>query len=502
MVKKIPQIHFETLGCKLNQIETESVAHYFIEAGYACTMKPVLATQKVNNQVFLCVINTCTVTSKAEQKCRRVIRLLIEKYPFAAIIVTGCYAQLDADILSKMDTRIAVLGGQSKGILASLPKTLNLWFENNTIPKYESLPLASKLRLLFSGTAENAFGEQNKLKAIPKAIAHPEDTFKLSTTTFLTHSRASIKIQDGCNNKCAYCRICFARGPSVSLEAETVLERVQKLEKAGHHEVVITGVNLTQYKVPVPKGCKPLSSNRSVFDFADLLQLLLDNTNSIKFRISSLYPERVDAQMCSVLSHKRIQPHFHLSVQSGSDIILRAMHRPYKAEQIIQAVRQLRKVKENPFIACDIITGFPGETKKDFDQTLSMVKICKFSWIHAFPFSPRPGTEAYSMGNQIPKEIAKERVQELTKIAIKNKEEYVKSCIGKDVSAIVEKRQSRHLRVVTENFLHLLVSIPFDKSNELTPLSLGGKQVSVKITDTIKNGNNKEIDGYCQITVK
>jgi len=501
-------IHFETLGCKLNQIESESAANFFLQAGYECSMHPVLAKQDKDDTTILCIVNTCTVTSKAEQKGRRVIRLLLEKYPLAAILVTGCYAQLDAKILSDIDTRVAVLGGQSKGELADLPNQMKLWYKNKELKYGDSQALSSKLRLLFAGTAEIAFGHlstvnkrttsQSYIKAIPHATTHSNETFAFSTETFLTHSRSSIKVQDGCNNHCEYCRICFARGPSMSLDAQTVIKRVQLQETAGHDEVVITGVNLTQYKVAIPKGATPLSVNRDYFDFADLLQFLVSNTKSIKFRISSLYPERVNDELCKTLADKRVQPHFHLSVQSGSDVILKAMHRPYKAQQIKDAVDKLRAIKENPFIACDIIAGFPNESEADFEKTICMAKECNFSWIHAFPFSPRPGTEAYTMDNQIPKHTAKMRVQKLTELANKQKQTYVESCIGKEYSAIVEKRESRELRVVTQNFLHLLVKVPQNCKNEYSPKQLGGKSVIIKVIDKIeRTTNNKEIDGYC-----
>lgn len=494
------QIHFETLGCKLNQIESEASAHFFSEAGYECTMHTVIAKQEPNFTTLLCVVNTCTVTSKAEQKGRRIIRLLLDKYPKAAILVTGCYAQLDSKILSNIDSRIAILGGQSKGEISDLPAKLTAWYTTNELEPGDSLHLASKLRLLYAGTAEIAFGKPtpNKLQAIPHAITHPDDTFSLSTSTFLSHSRSSIKIQDGCNNHCAYCRICFARGPSVSLDATIVLKRIQNLEKAGHNEVVITGVNLTQYKVAIPQGQKTLSKNRDFFDFADLLHYLLENTHKIKFRISSLYPERVDSEMCSILSHKRVQPHFHLSVQSGSDSILYAMHRPYKAQQVIYAVEQLRKIKENPFIACDIIAGFPNESQNDFDKTVAMVQTCNFTWIHAFPFSARPGTEAYTIKNQIPKQIAKQRVQLLTAIAQKAKQTYIQTCIGKEYSAIVEKRADRDIRVVTENFLHLVVAPSKNKKNLIS--KLGGTQVTITVLNSLDNKDIiEELDGFCDI---
>jgi threonylcarbamoyladenosine tRNA methylthiotransferase MtaB len=443
-------VHFETLGCKLNQIESESAARSFNDAGFDCSMVPLTAgTQLTEQQIQdtrLCVINTCTVTSKAEQKARRIIRLLLEKLPNCCVLVTGCYAELDQVLIQQISPRIVVLKGTHKDGLSELPVfLLDLLQKTPTITAEE---LVSQIR--FQCTQANE---------------KPIQPFKLSTDTFLQHSRSSIKIQDGCNNRCSYCRICLARGKSISLEAEEVLHRVQQLEEQQHKEVVITGVNLSQYKSP-----------DTHMDIAQLLQYVLDNTKSIAIRISSLYPERVDSALCTVIKNKRIRPHFHLSVQSGSDTILKAMNRPYEAQQVIDAVDRLRQVKENPFIACDIITGFPGETAEDFQHTLDMCKRCNFTWIHAFPFSPRPGTKAYTMKPQIPQSVSGERVKVLTELALHNKKEYIQQFIGKEVTAIIEKRHTISLKAVTENFLHVQLKGKTDSS-------LGGSEVKVRILE-------------------
>jgi len=465
-------VRFETLGCKLNQIESESAARAFFDGGFDCRMDGVSAASRIDTHTVLCIVNTCTVTAKAEQKCRRIIRLLLEKYPRAAVLITGCYAQLDGSFLCGIDKRIAVLGGKHKDVLVRLPDFLHFFTKDGT-------DLAAELRALYAGsfdTEQSAppqtyqkYGGHTHHVPAPFAFA-PNRHFVLSTDTFLQHSRPSLKIQDGCDNRCSYCRICFARGPSVSLRADTVLERVLQLEKAGHCEAVLTGVNLSQYSF-CPSDKAPAAGG-----LAQLLTYLLAHTERISLRLSSLHPQIVTDELCTVLAHERIRPHFHLSVQSGSDTILQAMKRPYNAARVKEAVEHLHRIKKLPFIACDIITGFPGETPEDFSETLQLCRICAFSWIHAFPFSPRPGTQAYAMRPVIPPATAKHRVRELTVLAAAQKKAYIESCIGSDFKAVIEKFRKNEVRAVTENFLHVRV-----KHAEDTLLHMGGREMLLRI---------------------
>ena len=481
-------VRFETLGCKLNQIESEGAARAFADRGFDCRMAGVAASSPVDTDTVLCIVNTCTVTAKAEQKCRRMIRLLLEKYPASAVLVTGCYAQLDGSLLLAMDDRIAVLGGKSKDALVKLPAFLTSlicqYAEGTPFP----LVLAGELRMLYAKSFEDAresdeAGKMQRLKPVfaklaPAPVEKAGAAFALSTDTFLQHSRPSLKIQDGCDSRCSYCRICLARGSSVSLNPETVLSRVLQLEKMGHREVVLTGVNLGQYGFSGITG---------------LLGFLLDNTSAISLRLSSLHPQIVDEKLCDVLAHERVRPHFHLSVQSGSDAVLSAMKRPYRSQSVYTAVENLRSIKKKPFIACDIIAGFPGETQADFNETLELCRTCDFSWIHAFPFSPRPGTEAFSMKNAVPAGEVKNRIRELSNLALAQKKAYIESCVGNDFKAVVEKYRIGQLRAVTENFLHVQIQ---NGAREPAPASKyenpGGQEVFLRIDSVHESGLHGE----------
>lgn len=468
------KIHFETLGCRLNQIESESAARFFSDAGFFVQMESVNAQNAEDRNVIICVVNTCTVTTKAEQKARRVIRLLLKKFPLATVIVTGCYAQVEPAEIEKIDNRIAVLKGMNKARLSEVPEVLKNFLGGNKVfdeSKYSPVDFTKLLR-------NSVFVQPERVQA--------ENPFKLSTDTFLSHSRSSLKIQDGCNCQCTYCRIHIARGKSVSLAADEVIKRVNDLKNAGQKEVVITTVNIGQYRSEY-EGKK--------IDFTDLLEILLEKTSGISFRLSSLYPEIVDERFAQIIKDERVCPHFHISLQSGSDRILHLMKRPYKVDQVYTAIELLKKAKKNPFIACDIIAGFPGETEEDFAETLKLVDWAKFSWIHAFPFSARPGTEAYSMKPKIPESVAGKRVNQLLEIACKNKIEYINELCGHTIRAIAEKsidfEGKKCFRSVTENFLHCVVEL---SEGQIIPDS--GSRICLKIVKplekSIKKGSEEE----------
>lgn len=417
-------IHFETLGCKLNQIESESAAKAFYDQGYIISSKNLTRASGIQKDIGLAIINTCTVTGKAEQKARRLINMLLDLCPDAPIIVTGCYAELDGAYLEEIDNRVIILPGSKKGYLTDLA---------------EAFPASS---------LQKNFHLENLKEWIDTKTREEENlAFRLSTDVFFSHSRASLKIQDGCNSACSYCRVRLARGKAISLDAETICDRIRELIEKGHKEVVLTGINLSQYLCPKTK-----------MGFTALLDYLIKNTDGIAFRISSLYPQSVDEAFCELIQSERIRPHFHLSVQSGSDKILKAMKRPYNAKKVSEAVHLIRKAKEDVFIATDIIVGFPGESEEDFLETLSLCKELNFAWIHVFPFSARPGTEAFLLKNTISAEILQKRVILMTELAKEQKKAFVLSQVGKKRLAIVEKRRSIPARAVCDNFLHVELS--------------------------------------------
>ena len=453
-------VRIETLGCRLNQIESESAAQLFIESGF----NVVFSIDDVDDKTRLVIINTCAVTQKAEQKARRIFRLALKKYINAVILVTGCYAQLSKDEIEKIDPRIVVLGGQVKSRLSRVPQLL------------KEAGKAADFALLLKK-------EICSLPAIKPGF--PEDSFKFAASSLQAHSRASLKIQDGCNNNCSFCTIHIARGHSVSLDVAAACERVLALEAAGYDEVVLTTINIAQYKGLFVDE----NGAEQYFNFAALLKHLLEKTEKINFRISSLYPEVVDKDFCQVIKNPRVRPHFHISVQSGSNRILELMNRRYKRDDVIAACSALRKAKPQCFLACDIITGFPSETEEDFEQTLDLCRQCDFTWIHAFPFSERPGTAACSMKPKIPQSLSQKRAKSLNDWAVQQKISYIESFKDKPLSAVIEKQQPSSqagnfvYNCMTENFIHCQVT-----SSE--PLK-ESKSYTIKITCILKENIHK-----------
>ena len=454
-------VRIETLGCRLNQIESESAAQLFIESGFDV----LFSINEEDDNTRLVIINTCAVTQKAEQKARRIFRLVLKNYKNAVVLITGCYAQLSKNQIEKMDERIAVLGGQIKSRIARLPDLL----KNNTYAPADFAALIKK--------------ELCNIPAIKPGF--PEDSFKFAASNLQAHSRASLKIQDGCNNNCAFCTIHIARGHSVSLDVKSALERVLALENQGYDEVVLTTINIAQYKGLFidEKGVE------QYFDFSALLKYLLDATKKINFRISSLYPEIVNDDFCKVIKDSRVRPHFHISVQSGSNKILQLMNRKYNRDDVLKACKNLRVSKPGCFLACDIITGFPGESHEDFEETMDLCRQCDFTWVHTFPFSARPGTPAFDMKPKISQSVSQKRAHELNDWAVSQKIKYIKSFIGKPLSAIIEKEQPSSTNTnfiyncMTENFIHCQITSP-------KPLQ-ESKEYIITITDVLLENIHK-----------
>lgn len=438
-------------------------------------MEGLTSSSEIDNTTLLGIINTCTVTQKAEQKARRLLRLMLKKFPSAVIVVTGCYAQLAEKEIESIDKRICVIGGQMKSRIAKVPQLLL-----KAVKEKDWNPHA------FIEIIKKNVTSQPQFKA-----GFPENSFTLSATSFLSHSRASLKIQDGCNNNCAFCAIHIARGHSVSLDVQTAIDRVRELEEKGHDEVVLTSVNIGQYKAEY-KG--------KYVNFTQLLSLLLENTSKIHFRISSLYPDVVDDDFCNVISNERVQPHFHISVQSGSTKILELMNRPYSAQSVVDACRRLNKAKKKPFLACDIITGFPGESDEDFSSTMSLCRECNFAWVHAFPYSERPGTAAITMKNKVPQALSGERAKEITDWAVSQKIKYVEDFIGSEHDAVLEtvkrplaiaagaKAGRIIYHAVTDNFIHCeIISEKQFEANKMVKIRITGV-----LSEKIKKGGDIE----------
>ena len=337
------RVAFHTFGCKLNQFETEALASSFLGHGFII----VPADQEADAYV----INTCTVTSRADHKARSLIRALARGAPDAPLLVTGCSAQTESEALSALAANVVVVPQSEKSRLLEIPQTLAETLDTGEEPC---------ARLLAS------------LKA-----GQPADPFALRVTVSAFHTRAFLKIQDGCDCRCAYCRVPLARGRSVSLGLEEVLQPRRCAGRPGQ-----AGDR--------PHRCQHfrLAGRRDALP--GLLRELLRSTMRARIRLTSIEPESITSELVEVLAEPRICPHFHIPVQSGSDRVLVRMSRRYLSGRVIDSVRLLREARDDPFIAADFMVGFPGETEEDFERTREMVQRLDFAALHVFPFSPGP----------------------------------------------------------------------------------------------------------------
>ncbi len=410
-----------TLGCKLNQCESEAIADAFTHQGF----EVVSSDQKAD----LYIVNTCTVTSKAEQKARRMIRKYANEEQKPVVLVSGCYAQMEKEELQNLHKRVVVVSLDDKPLLLQLP----LFLSHTHIASIDLLE------------AVKEFALRNEQKE--------SSPFDYDAASFSVHSRAFVKIQDGCDNRCAYCRVSLARGAAVSLEYQQVLQRIAALQEQGYAEIVLTGVNISAYQ-------------SDDVDLAKLLKLLLAQSGaSVRFRLSSLEPDRLDAPLIELFSDYRIQPHFHLPVQSASDVVLKRVNRHYDVKRLYEAVSLLRQVKNDPFIAADMISGLPGETEEEFEKSYRVIKELDFSQLHVFPFSPRPQTPLFAAKDRVPEYVRDQRAKKLRALSAIHYRRYMGRQIGQEGEVILEQIQDdSSWRGISGNYLHVVVE---DVPNQL-----------------------------------
>jgi threonylcarbamoyladenosine tRNA methylthiotransferase MtaB len=286
--------------------------------------------------------------------------------------------------------------------------------------------------------------EINKLKFENNIFTSQDDgRFKLSTKNMNKHSRAFLKIQDGCDNRCSYCIVPFARGNAISRDLEEIIDEINDFASSGYEEVVLTGINLASYK-------------NKKNDFYDLLEILTDRFSSIRFRISSIEPEFINERFISIIRNKKnICPHFHIPLQSGSNKILKLMNRKYSVEEYKNKIDLLRKVLLNPFISTDLILGFPEESNEIFYEIYNFVKNINFAFIHIFGFSPRKGTAIYDYKYKVPERVRDERIRIVKDLAEDMNKNYRESFLNKELEILIEKKNGENYFGKSENYLNL-----------------------------------------------
>ena len=415
------KVSFYTLGCKVNQYETNAMAQKFKEAGYEIV--------DMNEDISdICIVNTCTVTNMSDRKSRHSLRRVKEKNPSAIIAAVGCYAQVAKNDLENMPEIDIVLGNEEK---ANIVQYVEKFIEN-----------------------------EKKLIEI-EDIATKKEFEDMGQITYTEKTRAFIKVQDGCNQFCSYCIIPYARGRVRSRNAESIIKEITQIAQNGIKEVVITGIHVASY-------------GRDFGNENGLIELLekINEIEGIKrIRLGSLEPKIITEEFMQILSKlEKICHHFHLSLQSGCDATLKRMNRKYTTSEVKEIIERLRRYYDDVMLTTDIIVGFPGETEEEFETTYQFLKQAKLYKMHVFQYSPRKGTRAAVMPNQIDGNIKEARSKKLIELSNENQKMYNQQLVGKEAEVLFEDKEVEdgitYFRGHTQNYV--LVKYKTDENLENT----------------------------------
>ena len=404
------KVAFCTLGCKVNQYETNAMEQQFIQKGYNVV--------SFNDIADIYVINTCTVTNMSDKKSRQMIRRAKQLNPSSIVVAVGCYVQVAKEKLTQIRELDLILGNNEK----------------KDIVKYI---------------------EEYKEKIHFEDLMKQNTFIDFGTTVHMEKTRAVIKVQDGCDRFCSYCIIPYARGRVRSRKPENVVNEVKELARMGVKEIVVTGIHVASYG-------KDFKENIRLID-------LLEELNKIdgieRIRLGSLEPMIINKEFIDRLKKlKKICHHFHLSLQSACNETLKRMNRRYTIEEFKEVVKLLRENYENVILTTDIIVGFPGENEIEFNITYDNLKQINFYKMHVFKYSKRHGTKAENMPNQISPQIQEERSKKIIKLSNNNEKKYNEKLIGKEVNVLFEEKSGKFIRGHTDNYI--LVNVENDRIEE------------------------------------
>ncbi|MEA3560567.1 MAG: tRNA (N(6)-L-threonylcarbamoyladenosine(37)-C(2))-methylthiotransferase MtaB [Candidatus Omnitrophota bacterium] len=419
-------VAFYTLGCKVNQYETQAIREQFIRAGF----------QEINNKqkADIYVINTCTVTLKADQKSRQLIRLARRQNPRAVIIVTGCYVEKDEQDIRKIKGINFIVKNSRKDEIIDFVKP-RLVRTQSPVCDYQAYPF-------------------------------------LPITNFKGRTRAFIKIQDGCNQDCSYCKVRIVRGKSRSRRLEDIIKQARRLGNCGFKEIVLVGVHLGAYGLDLEDGSR----------LADVIESLEKISSIKRIRISSIDPLDITPRIIEKLgTSDKLCRHLHISLQSGDDYILRRMNRKYSADNIRKLIGNIRDKSKDICIGLDVIVGFPGEGKTNFANTLSLLKQIKPGRIHVFSYSERRGTPACRFSGSVLHKEIKDRCRELKEFALKASFRYQRRFLNSKVQVLVESKRDKATGLLC-GYTGTYIRVLFDGSE-----TLKNDIVTIKISDISLN---------------
>ena len=409
------KFNIHTMGCKSNQFESAIIEENLIEHGY----------KKVQNieDADIYILNSCSVTHKSDNEAMYLLRSAKHKNPNILTIATGCMAQIEKEELLKNDFIDFVIGNDEK---------LHLYDYINSDERFSANDILKQT-------------EFNKVELF--------DT---------TKTRASLKIQDGCDNRCTYCIIWEARGKSRSADSEFIVNQINNFAKHGFKEVMLTGIHIGQW------------GKEFGLSLLDLLKEIEEKTTIERYRLGSLNPPEITDEMLEFLkTSKKFCPHFHLSLQSANDKTLRSMNRFYKTEDYLKLIEKINETFENPFLGSDVIAGFAGETEGDFEITRKNLLSSGLTQIHTFPYSKRKGTIGAEMENQVPDDVKNSRATIIKEISKEKLNKFIEKNLGKTLEVLIEKHPDKHsqnLKGMTRNYL--TVQIPSDRTDLFNTLQM------------------------------
>lgn len=430
MEKENKTVSFLTLGCKVNQYDSDAMRTIFLQQGYRAV--------KEEEAADVYVINTCSVTSIGDRKSRQMVRKIRRKHPQAVIAVAGCYAQIAPEIFEAMGDIDVIVGAQNRSKIVEYveqaqkkEKTINAVKDIMSVTEFENLYV-------------DAEGE--------------------------TKTRAFIKVQEGCDNYCTFCIIPFARGKLKSRKQKDAVEEIRRLVAKGYREIVLTGIHLGNYGRDLHDGTS----------LATLVQELLRIPNLLRIRMGSIESVELSDDLINLIKDEpRVCRHLHLPIQSGSDAVLRRMNRHYRLPEYKKLISELREKIPGLALTTDLIVGFPGETEENFMETLETLRELRFSAIHVFPYSQRTGTPAAVFPNQVPGDIKKDRVHRVQELEKEISKEYRKTFLQKTVHVLIEEEKNGYFEGLSDEYIRVSIT---DKNVEK------GRLYSVYVENLTEDG--------------
>ncbi len=430
MEKENKTVSFLTLGCKVNQYDSDAMRTIFLQQGYKAV--------KEEEEADVYVINTCSVTSIGDRKSRQMVRKIRRKHPQAVIAVAGCYAQIAPEIFEAMGDIDVIVGAQNRSKIVEYveqaqkkEKTINAVKDIMSVTEFENLYV-------------DAEGE--------------------------TKTRAFIKVQEGCDNYCTFCIIPFARGKLKSRKQKDAVEEIRRLVLKGYREIVLTGIHLGNYGRDLHDGTS----------LATLVEELLRIPNLLRIRMGSIESVELSDDLINLIKDEpRVCRHLHLPIQSGSDAVLRRMNRHYRLPEYKKLISELREKIPGLALTTDLIVGFPGETEENFMETLETLRELRFSAIHVFPYSQRTGTPAAVFPNQVPGDIKKDRVHRVQELEKEISKEYRKTFLQKTVHVLIEEEKNGYFEGLSDEYIRVSIT---DKNVEK------GRLYSVYVENLTEDG--------------